>query len=88
MNQNNYNSNWKKLLGFRNMQEKLEKIDVPIPNSSSNMGWKKSDDLEGFHRKYTYTPPNLSIQTKQIQSRVIYIIEFQFPCPRFPGTRT
>ena len=33
-------------------------------------------------------PPNLSIQTKQIQSRVIYIIEFQFPCPRFPGTRT
>ena len=25
MNWNNYNSNWKKLLGFRNMQEKLEK---------------------------------------------------------------
>ena len=24
MNQNNQNSNWKKLLGFRNMQEKLE----------------------------------------------------------------
>ena len=24
INQNNYNSNWKKLLGFRNMQEKLE----------------------------------------------------------------
>ena len=22
--QNNYNSNWKKLLGFRNMQKKLE----------------------------------------------------------------
>ena len=22
---NNYNSNWKKVLGFRNMQEKLEK---------------------------------------------------------------
>ena len=27
-NQNNYNSNWKKLLGFRNMQEKLEKKDT------------------------------------------------------------
>ena len=26
MNYNNYNSNWKKILGFRNMQEKLEKI--------------------------------------------------------------
>ena len=25
INLNNYNSNWKKLLGFRNMQEKLEK---------------------------------------------------------------
>ena len=25
INQNNQNSNWKKLLGFRNMQEKLEK---------------------------------------------------------------
>ena len=25
INYNNYNSNWKKLLGFRNMQEKLEK---------------------------------------------------------------
>jgi len=26
INQNNSNSNWKKLLGFRNMQEKLEKM--------------------------------------------------------------
>ena len=26
MNQNNQNSNWKKLLGFRNMQEKLENV--------------------------------------------------------------
>ena len=26
INQNNYNSNWKKVLGFRNMQEKLENI--------------------------------------------------------------
>ena len=26
MNQNNYNSNWKKILGFRNMQEKLENV--------------------------------------------------------------
>ena len=26
MIQNNKNSNWKKLLGFRNMQEKLENI--------------------------------------------------------------
>ena len=26
MNQNNSNSNWKKILKFRNMQEKLEKI--------------------------------------------------------------
>jgi hypothetical protein len=25
INQNNENSNWKKLLGFRNMQEKLKK---------------------------------------------------------------
>ena len=25
INWNNYNSNWKKILGFRNMQEKLEK---------------------------------------------------------------
>ena len=25
MNQNNYSSNWQKLLGFRNMQEKLQK---------------------------------------------------------------
>ena len=32
-NQNNYNSNWKKILGLRNMQEKLEKIDEP--------SWKK-----------------------------------------------
>jgi hypothetical protein len=29
-NKNNYNSYWKKLLGFRNMQEKLEKSDNPI----------------------------------------------------------
>ena len=26
INQNNYNANWKKLLGFRNIQEKLEKL--------------------------------------------------------------
>ena len=26
MNQNNYISNWKRFLGFRNMQEKLEKV--------------------------------------------------------------
>ena len=26
MNENNQDSNWKKLLGFRNMQEKLEKL--------------------------------------------------------------
>ena len=26
MNQNNKNSNWKKILGFRNMQEKLESV--------------------------------------------------------------
>ena len=26
INQNNYNSNWKKILGFRNLQEKLEKV--------------------------------------------------------------
>ena len=26
INYNNYNLNWKKLLGFRNMQEKLENI--------------------------------------------------------------
>jgi hypothetical protein len=25
INWNNYNSNWKKILGLRNMQEKLEK---------------------------------------------------------------
>ena len=28
MNQNNSNSNWKKLLGFRNMQENLEKLET------------------------------------------------------------
>ena len=28
MNQNNYNLNWKQILGFRNMQEKLENIYV------------------------------------------------------------
>ena len=26
INQNNYNSNWKKILGCRNLQEKLEKV--------------------------------------------------------------
>ena len=26
--QNNYNSNWKRLMGLRNMQEKLEKHSV------------------------------------------------------------
>ena len=26
INQKNYNSNWKKILGFRKMQEKLEKM--------------------------------------------------------------
>jgi hypothetical protein len=26
LNYNNYNSKWKKILGFRNMQEKLEKV--------------------------------------------------------------
>ena len=37
INQDKYNSNWKKLLGFRNMQEKLEKRsksfdlkDIPV----------------------------------------------------------
>ena len=28
--QNNYSSNWKKILGFRNLQEKLEKDAVVI----------------------------------------------------------
>ena len=28
MKQNNYNPNWKKLLGFRNLQEKLENIFI------------------------------------------------------------
>ena len=28
MNQKNYNSNWKNILGFRNMQEKLEKYNA------------------------------------------------------------
>jgi hypothetical protein len=28
LNQKNYNSNWKKILGFRNMQEKLENVDL------------------------------------------------------------
>ena len=28
MNQNNYNPNWKKILGFRNMQEKLENVST------------------------------------------------------------
>ena len=27
LNYNNYNSKWKKILGFRNMQEKLEKVN-------------------------------------------------------------
>ena len=27
---NNYNSNWKKLLGFRNLKEKLENDFTPI----------------------------------------------------------
>ena len=30
-NQNNYNSNWKKLLGFRILREKLEKAMVAQP---------------------------------------------------------
>ena len=29
INQNNYISNWKRFLGFRNMQEKLEKKYLP-----------------------------------------------------------
>ena len=33
INWNNYNSNWKKLLGFRNMQEKLEKYIYSSPES-------------------------------------------------------
>jgi hypothetical protein len=28
--QNNYNSNWKKLLGFRNIQEKLENDSLSL----------------------------------------------------------
>ena len=76
---------WKRMLWLNRLSE--AKINFPIPVSSSNMGWKKSNG-KGFRRKYTYIPSNLSIQRKQIQSRVIYIIEFQFPCPRFPGTRT
>ena len=40
MNRKDYNSNWKKLLGFRKMQEKLEKqiptsIKLVLPNSKS-----------------------------------------------------
>ena len=27
---NNYNSNWKKLLGFRNLQEKLENVGYQV----------------------------------------------------------
>ena len=27
---NNYNSNWKKILGFRNLQEKLENVFISI----------------------------------------------------------
>ena len=33
INQNNYNSNWKKKLELRNMQEKLEKYFFPITNN-------------------------------------------------------
>ena len=30
INQNNSNSNWKKILGFRNMQEKLENDEYDL----------------------------------------------------------
>ena len=33
MNHNNYNSNWKKLLGFKYMQEKLEKENIAALSS-------------------------------------------------------
>ena len=32
-NWNNYDSNWKKLLGFRNVQEKLEKEETVVQES-------------------------------------------------------
>ena len=38
MNQNNWNSNWEKILGFRNMQEKLENTQPSIFFDRSEQG--------------------------------------------------
>ena len=41
-NQNNQDSNWKKILGFRNMQEKLENAQIYIPTLGGFIRiWKK-----------------------------------------------
>ena len=46
INWNNYNSNWEKLLGFRNMQEKLEKVIFLVSN--------KNHYLDSFFIKQTF----------------------------------
>ena len=43
---NNYNSNWKKLLGFRNLQEKLENIPYILEGTIKEF-W--DTDATSFH---------------------------------------
>ena len=44
INQNNYNSNWEKLLGFRNMQEKLENdIDLKLLSGKNTQKLNKQN---------------------------------------------
>ena len=56
MNWNNKNSNWKKILGFRNMQEKLENtffyFNLNFRSGSSSSGDNLTDD-SGIHSKST-----------------------------------
>ena len=43
--QNNYNSSWKKLLGFRNLQEKLENIISEKRKATNKITFKQLKDI-------------------------------------------
>ena len=84
INQNNYNSNWKKILGFRNMQEKLENqysqkkstgINLKARhNSKKILPFCQSDDAKKVADKH-HSLPLIVVMTqfmRLLQARMVH----------------
>ena len=61
INQKNYDSNWKHLLGFRNIQEKLEKISLTkITILLAKQSCPIEQNIPGIILKYLIVPIELA----------------------------